>query len=220
MMEPENLCPVCGRMADTPFIPCGECGGKMRIPVSDTCRICSAELAGSDDPCPDCRRPDHPSSLDGLSSIGPWMGPLREWLSLLKYGGDVRLVRWLAREFLDIWTSNWQGLPVVPVPPRRGKIAREGRCIVALIASELEKSGIPILRVLRRKDKMPQKSLNRKERLGGDRLSYSVDRGTRITGPLVLLDDVTTTGATLSACAGVLKCAGGGKVFAMVVCRD
>ncbi len=200
-------------------MPCQTCSRMMKHSFNSNCSSCSADLAGADNPCPDCRRIAEQSSLDGLSSIGPWMGPLREWLSLLKYGGDVRLVQWLVIEFFNMWTLSGCNLPVVPVPPRYGRIHHEGRYIVYLIADRLEKHGIPVQKILCREDKMAQKDLNREERLAGMRLNYRVKKSRRIHGSYILLDDVSTTGSTLSRCASVLKNAGAADVFAMVVCR-
>ncbi len=191
----------------------------MRTSNSDSCDLCAESLVGADNPCPECRGDQASNALDGLCSIGPWVGPLRGWLSLLKYGGDIRLINWVVNELLEIWTLKWKGLPVVPVPPRRGKIHREGRCLVAKIADELERNNVPVLRILRRRDKMAQKNLSRKERLKGERLNFYVHTTVPLVGKAVLLDDVTTTGATLAKCADILKGVGVSRVYAMVACR-
>ncbi len=191
----------------------------MRTSYSDSCDLCAESLVGADNPCPECRGGQTAHVLDGLCSIGSWAGPLRGWLSLLKYGGDIRLINWVVNELMEIWTLKWKGLPVVPVPPRRGKIHREGRCLVAKLADELERNNVPVLRILRRRDKMAQKNLSRKERLTGERLNFYVYITAPIAGDVVLLDDVMTTGATLAKCANMLKGAGVRRVYAMVACR-
>ncbi|OQX29682.1 MAG: hypothetical protein B0D92_02450 [Spirochaeta sp. LUC14_002_19_P3] len=220
MMEPKNLCAVCGGIAACAFSPCEECEKRMRWYNTDACSVCAADLAGADNPCPDCREREEAWALDGLSCIGPWMGPLREWLSMLKYGGDARLALWLARELIEIRAKRWPDRPVIPVPPRRGKIRREGHYTVYQLADVLAGDGIPVLKALTRLDKMTQKSLNREERLKGCRLSYRINARVNLPPSVILLDDVTTTGATLSKCATILKSAGVKQVFAMAVCRD
>lgn len=220
MIRSENVCPACGNFSPAPFLPCSDCKPFLEYQAGyETCSICAGDLAGADNPCPDCRDLGI-IPLNRLKSLGPWMGPLREWLSLLKYGGDTRSVDWIALQLVEIWNTHFSGIPIVPVPPRRGKIHREGRYTVYLMANALKQKGLPVQHLLIRKDKTPQKTLSRDDRLKGQRLNYKMKRGRMLRGKYVLLDDVSTTRATLSKCATILKNAGADEVFAMVVCRD
>jgi predicted amidophosphoribosyltransferase len=85
----------------------------------------------------------------------------------------------------------------------------------------MESRGVPVRRILLRRGGTAQKSLNRGERLKGGALRYGMRGNIRtVSGDVVLLDDVTTTGATLNVCAGTLRRFGAERVFALVVCRD
>jgi predicted amidophosphoribosyltransferase len=199
--------------------PCETCLASMPWTIEGGCSLCGMDLAGADNPCPNCR--DGVTSIDGVTALGHWSGPLRIWLSGLKYGGDSRLSRWPADCLFSIWKNYYPGLTVVPVPPRRAKLHIEGRDTVALIVRQMQALGVPIGRYLKRRGNKTQKSLNRKERLEGKALRYAVKKTVQgLPEELVVLDDVMTTGATLSSCATVLKDRGVKRVYGIVMCRD
>jgi ComF family protein len=65
-----------------------------------------------------------------------------------------------------------------------------------------------------------QTQLSRPERLANVRNAFAMRKGQRLNGErVVLVDDVFTTGATTSACAGVLTAAGAGDVCVWTVAR-
>ncbi|PYJ02888.1 MAG: amidophosphoribosyltransferase [Verrucomicrobia bacterium] len=65
-----------------------------------------------------------------------------------------------------------------------------------------------------------QTRLNRAERIANVRHAFAMRPGQRLDGQrLVLVDDVLTTGATTSACAGVLMRAGASEVCVWTVAR-
>jgi len=199
--------------------PCPECDKKMRYRAEDSCSLCSADLAGSDDPCPVCRMGVH--ILDGIKAVGPWSGILRDWLSSLKYGGDSRIAAYLADLLFLRWKEEWQGIPVVPVPPRSARVFQTGTDPVGLLAKAMEAKRVPVNRLLVRMSGRSQKTLSRQERLSGKALRFRLkSRCSHIGGDYVILDDVTTTGTTLNFCADILKSSGARRVFGLVVCRD
>ena len=66
-----------------------------------------------------------------------------------------------------------------------------------------------------------QKSLGKNQRIKNVKDAFAVDEeelGNQIPYSVLLLDDVTTTGSTLSACAGVLKAQGVARVAFLSVC--
>jgi len=83
-------------------------------------------------------------------------------------------------------------------------------------------TGIPVhKRLLRRVvATRTQTRLSRKERLANVRRAFAMRSSQRLQGArIVLVDDVFTTGATASACAGVLRAAGAGEVCVWTVAR-
>jgi len=211
-------CPVCGKAAQAFLEPCVECLDALNNEYSETCTRCSADLAGSDNPCPQCRTGS--AAIDGIKAVGAWSGVLREWLSTFKFGGDSRTAGKLAELLFCRWEEEWAGIPVVPVLPRFMRVFRDGFDPVGLIAKTLKVRGVPVENLLLRKGGQAQKSLTKEERLAGAALDFRFRFSSQLDKKdYVMLDDVTSTGATLNKCAELLKSAGAHRIFALVICR-
>jgi ComF family protein len=113
---------------------------------------------------------------------------------------------------------------VVPVPLHRSRLAERGYNQAALLAREIARQlQVPHTQAaVRRSRPTPsQTSLGRTQRLNNVRGVFSPGRGSgSVAGQNVLLvDDVMTTGATLSECAAVLKKIGARSVGVVSVVR-
>lgn len=121
--------------------------------------------------------------------------------------------------------QNPSGLPlyhlIVPVPPRdpRSKSPRLPTLMALRLGQIL---GVEVAQVLHATRKLRvQKELTREERLQNTRDAYAALSGVDLTGKRILLvDDVITTGATVSACALALAQAGAFDVFAAAIAVD
>ena len=109
---------------------------------------------------------------------------------------------------------------IVPVPPRKGKIKKNGWDQIDELTNILEKlKGITRLKLLKRISQEEQKKLNREERLETIKTAYEIVNeklfqrelkkvGGKLPKSVCLIDDVCTTGATTESCAEILKRAG------------
>jgi len=114
---------------------------------------------------------------------------------------------------LPFFATGWT---VVPVPTVAAHIRQRGYDHALLMAKEVAKQkNLPLQRLLRRSRDNRQVGANRAERQAQ---SKGVFESKNAAGKrIVLIDDVCTTGATLTAAAAALKSAGATEVQAAVV---
>jgi ComF family protein len=112
---------------------------------------------------------------------------------------------------------------VVPVPLAPGRSRQRGYNQAELLAREILASMAAELAptLLRRASRPPQHTLSAAERAENMVGAVACADETAVQGlSVVLIDDVCTTGATLSACAEALMDAGATRVSAFVFARD
>ena len=114
------------------------------------------------------------------------------------------------------------GEALVPVPLHSRRIRHRGYNQSLLLARELAKlTGLDLDEELlvRIKDTPPQVGASRPQRRGNVEGSFRCQRD--VAGrALILVDDVATTGSTLSACAAALRAAGAATVWGLVLARE
>ena len=177
---------------------------------------------------------DIPAPLLQLEWCAPFSGIVRDALHALKYGGERRLAAPLGQAVARRWArAGVGGDLMVAVPVHATRARRRGYDQAALIAEiaarDLRLPYVPLLE--RRRETIAQFDLDRTQRatnvagafgLAGPGRGRRADpAGTRLAGRwVILVDDVMTTGATLSACAAVLLEAGAIGVSAVTVARE
>lgn len=181
----------------------------------------------------ECRERGGESSLDALFPIHSYRQWKKELAFAWKSEGQRSFSPLLARLlFKALKELGLEKTPLVPVPPRPGKIKEKGWDQVDELASILEKKrGILVRRdLLERKSAGQQKKLGRDERLGAAGAVYDLRPKFKALAGLasdsdavpkeaVLLDDIVTTGATMEKCAWLLKAAGVQKVTGLALFR-
>jgi ComF family protein len=204
------VCAACWRSI-LPLTPplCDRCGD----PLSSW-RAVSVPLGR----CPRCRRAAR--FVDRARAIGAYDGALRSIIHALKYEGRRSLadplgvlMRERGGDMLD------RAVCAIPVPLHASRRRRRGFNQAADLARHL---GVPVVAALRRVRATPtQTSLPAARRNRNVRDAFAVTRhASALEGAtVVLIDDVSTTGATLESCARVLKAAGVGEVRALTAAR-
>ncbi|MCX6568720.1 MAG: ComF family protein [Candidatus Aminicenantes bacterium] len=216
--------------------PLGEPGERV------VCRACLAKLSPRGGPlCPQCGRFHEGEGEDHLCSrclerapafslhrsCGVYGGTLKEVILLFKYRKYAPLSRPLAgfaERCLASDTKLWEGadfLVSVPLHPARKR--ERGFNQSRLLARDLGRLRGMALRegcLVKAKNVPPQAGLHAAEREANVKKAYAVRRRRKISGKtLILIDDVTTTGATLRECARVLLEAGAKEVRAITLAQ-
>jgi len=186
-------CPGCGCPAEP---VCPRCLGALRPPPSSP----------------------PPPGVDRWVAAFAYDGVARELVARAKYHGRHAALRWLADRAAEAWRAAGPD-PVdvvtwVPTAPRRRRARGldHARVLALGVADAL---GCPARPLLERGDGPPQTELPVADRRRGPTVRA---RG-RVPGPVLVVDDVATTGATLRVCAVALRAAGATSVSGLTVAR-
>jgi ComF family protein len=204
-------CLACGVLVPVPGF-CADCSLLVEPRDGPSCPTCDAEAEG---PCDRCRaRPPPFARAWGRFTYG---GPVGDAIRAAKYRGRPDGVPAVARLLAAHVPAALHGDPptlVVPVPLHPRRVAERGMHVPHLLAASVARVlGVPLrARALRRVRHTPaQAELDdeaRRENVSG---VFAARRP--IDGADVLLvDDVVTTGATVSEAARVLLTAGASRV--------
>jgi len=211
-------CVGCGRYGTW---LCPECERGIERITDPLCPRCGRPAARSDRPCPACRRTAPP--VDGIRSAAYFEGVLREAIHHFKY----RRLQVLAHPLGQLMAEQWavHHIPaevLIPVPLHPTRLAERGYNQAILLARELEAAiGLPLETgsLVRIRATTPQVTLDAAARQENVRGAFRC-LDDRIAGRQVgLIDDLCTTGATLSACSVALQEAGASSVWAYTLAR-
>lgn len=159
--------------------------------------------------------------------LGHYAPPLRTLVHELKYRNRTKLAPLLGDALTSLMMTDGllkQADLLVPIPLHPARLRERGYNQSELLARRVSQlTGIPISGALRRvKNTKPQARIEdddeaRKKNVKGAFAARS-DAALR-DKQVILIDDVTTTGATLDAAAQVLKQAGVRAVYALVIAQ-
>jgi predicted amidophosphoribosyltransferase len=178
------------------------------------CTVCRATLLPEPLPGPiDCVR--------GGFAATCYPSPAARVLRRAKYGPDPVLMRLLARSFAAACGATAAALCpdlVVPAPSPWDRRVRRGFAPAALLGHYVSVAvGRPLVHALslRRGDR--QAGLGAAARATNARRRIQLSRPRGVTGRVLLVDDVVTTGATAAACAAELLGAGAHEVWVLAL---
>jgi competence protein ComFC len=163
-----------------------------------------------------------PPEINRMSSVYPFNGWIRDAIHRLKFEGERARAPMLASQVVHIEheLQNTDGIVPVPMHPRR--MAARGFNQSELLALHISESyGIPILRALERiEDRGSQVGRNSPDRWKAVEGVFACSNVKQIRNRrLIVLDDVITTGATVSSCAQELIRSGAAEVRGLSLAR-
>lgn len=221
-------CLMCDAFTSTDFALCGACWAETPFVIGLACDLCGAPLPGEDDGapvhCDDCMRIARPWARGRAALEYRDLG--RRVVLSLKHGDRTDLARpagrWMAAAAAPLLSED---MVVVPVPLHWSRLLRRRYNQAALLARSLARETgravIPDL-LMRRQRTAPLGGKSRDERFEhlGDAIVPHARRADRLDGrPVLLVDDVMTSGATLAASTEAAKMAGAARVCVLTLAR-
>jgi len=190
-------------------VVCPTCTTDYLHPELGRCSGCGKLIPKQKTRCQDCMAGRGPKYLEQVTAWGHYSGALREYIQNVKFEARPRRLTEIAHPF-----ANWaiRQLPavdgVVAVPMHSSRLAERGFNQAEVLASALHwELGLPIIEGVERiTSTSSQMLLSRHDRLSNLKDAFVVREPKSFKGRSVwLVDDVTTTGATLEAVAAVLQ---------------
>jgi competence protein ComFC len=220
-------CTICATSVHLDQYLCPACEEKIIHIVPPFCAKCSEPFDGavaSGFSCANCtHRTIH---FDAAIAAYRSRGVVRRVVLNFKYGRQIYLrhlvAQWLYAALDDSRLHQQQFDLIVPVPLHRARQRERGFNQAALLADLLStRIAIPSRPALERTHyTTTQTAFDRSERMENLRGAFRLRRNTDVRGLRVLLvDDVLTTGSTLSECARTLKSGGARTVYAATAAR-
>lgn len=215
-------CVGCGR--EGAYI-CADCQRSLTVISSPVCSRCGRPLAAKtfSPECPGCS--GRLIFIDSIRAPFLFEGVMRKAIHDFKY----RNLRALGIELAELMHNYFRKNPVpgnviIPLPLHPRRLRERGYNQSALLARDLGKlNGLPVVEdvLIRNTYTVPQarsSGVDERQRnvTGAFTCSDERLRGTQV----ILIDDVSTSGATLNACANVLKSAGATEVRGLVLALE
>ena len=218
ILFPHCVCPFCKEETLGGKV-CDDCLKLMIKPKF--CYVCGAHIGEDATVCMQCK--EYERIFDQNFSVYEYAGKVSAAVQRLKFSQE----KYLAKDFAKILAEKFYAVSVKVdivtfVPSTTKRIKQRGYNQAEEIAVEFAHIvDIPCLNLLvKTKETAHQTELNRKERLQNLIGSIAVGDKWQVKGKNILvIDDVFTTGSTMSACARALKKAGANKVYGLTLAK-
>src|SRR5947207_6870226 len=216
------VCAICGTSIRAAEYLCDQCEAKAVRISAPFCEKCSEPFDGSIKGPFTCANCAHRTIyFEAAVAAYRGCGIVRQIIHEFKYGRQIHLrhlvARWLHAALDDERLRGSQFAIMVPVPLHATRLRERGfnqaSLLAALLSAQTSISSRPVLQRIRYTT--TQTALDRSERMENLHNAFRLRKNADVRGLRVLLiDDVLTTGSTLSECARVLKRAGALSVHA------
>jgi len=221
------VCVVCGMDVDRSEYLCASCQSRAPRIAPPFCSKCSEPFSGAITQAFSCANCEHRLlHFDAAVAAYRSRGLVRQLVHEFKYGRQRHLryplAAWLGENMDDARLRGRHFDVIVPVPLHPARERERGFNQAALLAESLSaQEGTPLRPLLERiRYTTTQTAYDRAERMENLHEAFRLRKKVDVRQLRVLLvDDVLTTGSTLSECARVLKGAGALSVYAVTAAR-
>jgi ComF family protein len=221
------LCAVCHAPVTRGNYICQGCLDKTQRIVAPFCAKCSEPFEGAIEGEFSCANCAHRNlAFDAAVSAYRSRGIVRFVILQLKYNRQLHLrhpvAQWLQEAMNDARLSQRRFDLIIPVPLHPARFRERGFNQAEVLAKILaQKINVPLRRALdRTRYTTTQTAFDRTNRMENLRGAFRLRKNIDVRGLQVLLvDDILTTGSTLSECARVLRQTGAHSVYAVTAAR-
>ena len=219
------LFPVhCAGCQITGQVLCPACIARIQPLPSPICDFCGTPLS-TYGVCKNCQY--HHPNLSGQRAVSLYQEPLRGCIHGLKYDGNTRLTEPLGLLLAQAYRRyGMQADMLIPVPLHSVRQQQRGYNHASLLAEVCSANlGVPMNdRILvRHRATVAQVDLHPRERYQNVAGAFACTSGSASDAlygrRIVIIDDVSTTSATLEACATPLFAAGAKEIWGLVLAR-
>ena len=200
---------------------CPECSQHVQLIAGPVCDKCGEPTTYLQHNIQDCI--DSFQNLKWIRSYSHYQPPLSLALQKLKYHRDIGIAEVLAQYLVELYNKNKVDIDmVIPVPLSPIRLHERGynqSFLLALPFSMMVNKPINKQSLRRVKETRSQVGLDRHERYVNVSEAFSADSSVVSGKNILLIDDVTTTGSTLEACAAALKVAGAMDIVGLTLAR-
>ncbi|MBR5940031.1 MAG: ComF family protein [Neisseriaceae bacterium] len=215
-------CPLCHETAEKNGL-CAACWQDLQtlLVCEPVCPHC-AEPNASGKMCGQCQK--NPPNFDALYAAFRYEEPFITLVHRWKYQAALQYSGVLSTLLQCVVAKMPQNKAfdcIVSVPPSHRRLVEHGFDHTAVLAKALSKQlNVPIIspKLIERQHRVPQASLNRKQRMSNLKNSFTLHLDAHNKN-ILLLDDIATTGSTLNELSGCLKKQGAKSVTAAVLSR-
>lgn len=220
-------CPGCGKAlgydGGVREHVCSECAVKLKYIQEPRCLKCGKEIDSEEmEYCHDCKI--HIHQYVQATAVYAYTDIIQQSIYRFKYQNKREYAAFYAEEIkrqCGTQIGQWSPDVIVPVPLHASKYRKRGYNQSALIAGEMSRIfGISMDEqlLIRSKKTIPMKELNNEERVKNLENAFICPLNVVKYKKAVIVDDIYTTGATMDACARVLKNAGVQEVYGVCLC--
>lgn len=215
-------CIVCDKeiARGSKYCMCKDCFDKFPFNNGKICVRCGAPMANEANYCLECQ--NHPKNFDFARSSLIYKDEAQKLVLNLKFHNQRWLAKYFAQMLYDTYMQNHLDAEVVVAVPISAERRKErGYNQAELIARYLARMlDLPLAEnaVVKVKDNKRQSNLSVKQRRENVLGVYKISDRTLVKGlRVVLVDDILTTGSTMSEVSRKLKIAGAAAVYGLVV---
>ena len=219
LFNPDWRCLNCGREIFGKEKFCKDCLDSLPVNDGYICGHCGRAVIAPENYCTTCK--NNLVALDKCRSYFVYKKPVSNLIQRLKYSNQRYLVDYFANCLKFVYLQNYFNADyLVFVPMTEKSEKRRGYNQSKLLAEALSRlTEVPVFYgLIKKSETKRQVTLGRKERLKNLQDSFRVkDKKSVVDKTLVIIDDVTTTGATAEVIAEALKRAGAKTVYLITV---